>query len=119
MALPDLPQETVTTWAAALSRDLGDDPASETQQQRDARSQLICDAWDLLGGYLDPATLDRVPATVQQLATVTVARELWQRSTSPGGVLAAFGDGNPVRLARDPLTPAYPLLARFIGGGFA
>lgn len=61
-----------------------------------------------------------VPARIVELASLEVARELHTRSRAPGGIFAPGGfDGTPVRLARDPLRAAYPLLTPYLPGGFA
>ncbi|XCB30287.1 hypothetical protein RQN30_02315 [Arcanobacterium hippocoleae] len=60
-----------------------------------------------------------VPETVQLAACLTVARDLHTASQAPGGVYSPFGDGGAVRLARDPMKGAYPMLAPFVEGGFA
>ncbi|MDU5025364.1 MAG: hypothetical protein E6261_04610 [Cutibacterium avidum] len=69
----------------------------------DAATQLVNQT---LGGNLDD-----VPASILSQAEVIVAAELWRRRDAPGGVVNAWGDAaTPVRLARDPITPALPLL---------
>lgn len=65
---------------------------------------------------IPPATLER--------AKLLAANECLQQNMSPNGVLNQqydLGDGStPLRIGRDPLTPVYPLLARFIAPlGFA
>lgn len=60
-----------------------------------------------------------VPVIIVELASLEVARELYTRRDAPGGVLSTFGDVGPVRLARDPLKAAYPILVPYLGGGFA
>lgn len=55
--------------------------------------------------------IDDVPGSIRSQAEVIVAAELWRRRDAPGGVVNAWGDtATPVRLARDPITPALPLL---------
>ncbi|MGV9183739.1 hypothetical protein [Arcanobacterium canis] len=77
---------------------------------------LADQAVELTTGYVGNST---VPVKVLEYATVEVARELHTRRGAPGGVLSPFGDAAPVRLARDPLKAAYPILAPYVGGGFA
>jgi hypothetical protein len=60
-----------------------------------------------------------IPDKVRVLACVAVARDLHTATQAPGGVYSPFGDGGAVRLARDPMKAAYPLLAPYVGGGFA
>ena len=71
---------------------------------------------------LDPATSATrvIPAGVKRRACLEVASELYHRRNAPNGV-AQFAalDGAPVRVARDPMLGAYPILNRFVPGGFA
>lgn len=60
-----------------------------------------------------------IPEIILELAGYEVARELYTRRDAPGGVLSTFGDVGPVRLARDPMRAAYPILAPYLTGGFA
>ena len=52
-------------------------------------------------------------------AILETGSELFHRRNAPMGVsqYAAF-DGSAIRIARDPLTPAYPILARAMVTGF-
>lgn len=65
----------------------------------------------------DPAGL--VPAVILDRATREVCSDLFARRNAPNGIVNqqfAGPDGAasaPARLHRDPLTPAYPLLARW------
>lgn len=59
---------------------------------------------------IDSGILDR--------AILECASELFHRRQAPNGI-AQFGtpDGSVVRVARDPMVGAYPILAPFIRGG--
>ncbi len=61
-----------------------------------------------------------VPAEIVGRATLEVGAELWNRRQAPNGVsqFAAF-DGSAIRVARDPMVGARPLLAPYLGLGFA
>lgn len=61
-----------------------------------------------------------VPAPVVDQATLAAAHALWAGRTAPDGV-RHFGDlGDvPVRVARDAMNRARPLLRPFLPGGFA
>jgi hypothetical protein len=62
-----------------------------------------------------------VPDHAHYRAVLEVAAELHYRRQARGGI-AMFTTGEnpaPVRLARDPLTAAYPILAPYLPGGFA
>lgn len=62
-----------------------------------------------------------VPGEILHRATLEVGAELFHRRQAPGGITQfATVDGTaPVRMARDPMAGAYPLLDRFVAGGFA
>ena len=57
---------------------------------------------------------------VQERAVLEVGSELFHRRNAPNGV-AQFAalDGAPIRVARDPMVAARPLLSPYLGGGFA
>lgn len=89
----------------------------------DPTSPFVLQCWaeaaDLVGGYVGEAESD-VPDSVLRRAKVEVGAELYYRQNAPSGVLqqaTEFG-GTATRVARDPLVPAYPLLRRWVGGGF-
>lgn len=59
-----------------------------------------------------------VPNDVQDRAVIEVAAELYHRRSAPNGV-KSFADGfdgaSVIRVARDPLVAARPLLAPYLG----
>jgi hypothetical protein len=61
-----------------------------------------------------------VPPIIKEQATLEVAAKLWVRKSAPLGV-AQFDtlDGSPIPTPRDPMVTAYPILDRFLPGGFA
>lgn len=62
--------------------------------------------------------IDTVPADVQDQAVYITASELFHRRSAPNGIAQfASMDGNPVRVARDPMTAVYPLLLAYVGFG--
>lgn len=62
--------------------------------------------------------IDTVPADVQDQAVYITASELFHRRSAPNGIAQfASMDGNPVRVARDPMTAVYPLLLPYVGFG--
>jgi hypothetical protein len=69
-------------------------------------------------GTIDPVIA--VPIAIEERATLEVGSELYHRRQAPNGV-AQFSsfDGAPIRVARDPMLGAYPLLQRYIGLGVA
>lgn len=75
-------------------------------------------ASDMVGARIGEVTT--VPKAVRERATLDVASELFHRRNAPGGVLGQFADvgAAPIRLARDPMLGAYPILAPYLPGGF-
>ena len=69
-------------------------------------------------GTIDPVT--PLPVEITERAILEVGSELYHRRQAPNGV-AQFSslDGAPIRVARDPMLGAYPILNRFIGLGIA
>jgi hypothetical protein len=66
-----------------------------------------------------------VPAEIVDRAVLLVAVEQINQDKAPNGVLnqfyeASVGDGSatPVRIGRDPMKPAYPVLAPWVSGRF-
>ncbi|WP_084130316.1 hypothetical protein [Demequina sp. NBRC 110055] len=61
-----------------------------------------------------------VPLEVLDRAVLEVGAELFHRKSTKNGI-AQFADqnANPIRVARDPMVAAYPILNRYVGGGFA
>jgi len=74
---------------------------------------------------VDPLTGDvlnnvsMLPAEVVDRAYLEVGSELYHRRNAPNGI-AQFSsfDGNAMRVARDPMVAAYPLLQRYLVVGF-
>jgi len=61
-----------------------------------------------------------VPPVVLDRAIKEVGSELFHRRQAPGGVAQFAGlDGAPIRVARDPMVSAYPILARHVGPAIA
>lgn len=82
---------------------------------------LVPDCWTqavaLVAAYVGEAA---VPADVLKRAQIEVGAELFHRKSTKLGVAQfAMPDAAPVRVLRDPVQAAYPLLARWVGGGFA
>lgn len=59
-----------------------------------------------------------VPTQVHVQAVMICASEIFHRRSAPNGVaqFAAF-DGQPVRVAKDPMNAVYPLLLPYVGYG--
>lgn len=82
---------------------------------------FVEDCWEeasaLVSAFVGTA---EVPPVVLHRASLEVGSELFHRRQAPSGVaqFATF-DGAPVRVARDPLVGAYPLLRPYVGPGLA
>lgn len=75
-------------------------------------------ATDLVAEHVGAA---KVPESVMARAVREVGAELFHRKSAPSGVkqfATEFG-GTPLRIARDPMVAARPLLAPYLPGGFA
>lgn len=60
-----------------------------------------------------------VPVEVLDRAYLMCGSELFHARQAPNGIAQFTGfDGAPVRIARDPMTPAYTLLSPFMVVGF-
>src|SRR5689334_11341429 len=73
---------------------------------------LLADAIALIDAHLGTGKTV-CPSRIYDLAVKQLGSELWARRNSPGGVAQWGPDGQPVRLARDPLVSVRPLLAAF------
>ncbi|MBZ4485992.1 hypothetical protein LQ938_09555 [Microbacterium sp. cx-55] len=87
-----------------------------------SHNDLLTRCWEtatgLVGVYVGTSV---VPAPLLELATLQVAAELFQRQSAPNGI-AQFQtpDGTTgIRVARDPMLSAYPILKPFLKLGFA
>lgn len=66
------------------------------------------------------ADAEQVPASVLNRAYLEVGSELYNRRTAPNGISQfTSADGSAIRVARDPMVGAYPILQPFMRGGFA
>ena len=78
-------------------------------------------AWDRASGLVAKFIKDHeadVPAIEVTGSTLEVASELFHRRNAPNGISQfADGQGNPVRVARDPMVAAYKTLSPYIGPG--
>lgn len=108
-ATPEDLERAAKRLGKALGKtDLNEDETAEL-------TDYVSNAWQAIAKVLGDET---VPDSLMRQAVHTAALEMQRREKAPGGVLPAFGgDGSTVRLARDPLTPVWPLLRPFIGGG--
>jgi len=96
-------------------------PGASSVSSADAPFIEACadEAVALVNGFLG-TDVELVPASVLNLAYIQVGSELFNRRKAPNGI-AQFSalDGSAIRVARDPMVAAYPLLRPFMRGGFA
>jgi hypothetical protein len=102
---------TLTTdeLAAYTGANLSDDTFLEA---------CLTEATMLVGRFVGTAT---VPAEIVDRATLEVSSELFHRRQAPNGIAQfATVDGvSPIRVARDPMVAAYPILTPWLGVGVA
>lgn len=69
----------------------------------------------------DPAlSSSGVPKSILRRAVLEVGSELFHRRQAPNGIAQFATDGGaPIRVARDPMVAARPLLAPYLGVGIA
>lgn len=69
----------------------------------------------LINNYIGTVS---VPAVIKDQATLLAASELYHRRSAPNGIAQfATMDGQPVRVAKDPMNAVYPLLLPFVKVG--
>jgi hypothetical protein len=88
-----------------------------TATQQDFAESCWAQAVALVGGFVGEA---EVPQDVLDRACLEVGAELFHRKSTKNAMAQfATPDGNPIRIARDPMVAAYPLLVRYVGPGVA
>lgn len=74
---------------------------------------VINEAAALIKQYCGDA-FSSIPQVISQRAVLEVASELWAKRNAIGGIMQGYSDAGPVRLARDPMIAAYPLLRPYL-----
>lgn len=102
----------MTLTAVDLQKYVGDTHLRDT----DFAQACLDQATELVDTYVGDA---EIPDAILERAYLEVGSELFHRKNSPSGVQAQYADlgTQAPRLARDPMTGTYPLLARYVGGG--
>ena len=83
---------------------------------------FVADCWTeasaLVAKFVGTATVN---ADVLNRATIECGSELYHRRSAPNGIaqFATLDGGSSVRVARDPMIAAYPLLVPYVGQGIA
>lgn len=78
----------------------------------------LAEAGALIGRFVGEVA---VPSVVEDRAVLEVASELFHRRQAPNGIaqFATIDGASPIRVARDPMVAAYPMLAPWTGMGIA
>lgn len=87
-----------------------------------ADDELVEANWDEASELIDVFVgTTTVPATIIDRARIVVGAELYGQRAAPNGIaqFATFDGNNAIRVARDPMTGAYPLLGRYVPLGLA
>lgn len=83
----------------------------------DFATECFNEATSLVGKFVGTFV---VPEPVLKRAVKEVGAELFHRRAAKNGIAQfATTDGAPVRVARDPMVAAYPILNRYVGLGLA
>ena len=82
----------------------------------DSDDAYVESCWDesvhLVNNFADA---DAVPEKLMDRAYLECGSELYHRRSAPNGIAQFTSyDGSPVRIARDPMTPVYALLRRYV-----
>lgn len=87
-----------------------------TDESGDFITSCLNSGKSLVENYI--GAVETVPNHVEDQAVLIVASELFQRRSAPNGIAQfASMDGQPVRMGKDPMTAAYPLLLPFVSWG--
>lgn len=109
-----MPLPTTEAAIKALAEHL-DEPESDDYVKAAATA-----ARDLVAGRLTAAEQVKIPDAVGQLAVVEAGAAVYYRRTARNGI-TTFGGAEviPMRIAKDPLSTVYPILAPYTGPGFS
>ena len=87
-----------------------------------ADDDLVEANWDEASELIDVFIgTSEVPAVILDRARIVVGAELYGQRAAPNGIaqFATFDGQSAIRVARDPMTGAYPLLGRYVPLGIA
>lgn len=100
---------------AVTEAELGEYVSDPGESGKGYRVKCVARAGVLLAGYIGAVT---VPEEIRDLALLEVAADIFHRKTTRNGV-AGFGDMElaPIRISRDPLAAAYPILDNYVVRG--
>jgi hypothetical protein len=88
----------------------------------DSDDSFVADCWSQAHTLVDKfCGTAVVPADVLTRAKIECGSELYHRRSAPNGVaqFATLDGGSAIRVARDPMVGAYPLLIPYTGLGLA
>ena len=80
---------------------------------------FVEECWDGAVAFVDRFIGDQtIPVSVRELAILKCGAEMFNQKAAKNGVMNQAGyDGSPVRIARDPMVAAYPVLAPWVVWG--
>ncbi|MGJ9424732.1 hypothetical protein ACHABX_02675 [Nesterenkonia halotolerans] len=107
-----------TTDDTALVTKLAEYVQADPSGEQAYLASCTAEAQAMVSQHTGTAT---VPDPIKARAVLEVAADLYYRRKTRNGV-ADFADlegAAPIRVARDPMTAAYPLLRPYVGLGFA
>jgi hypothetical protein len=88
------------------------DKDGKTGKDDDYIQECLDEATALVEAFIGSAT---VPDVAKDRAVLETLSELYHRRNAPNGLSQFAGyDGQAVRVARDPMVGAYPILGRFM-----
>ncbi len=106
---------TLPDYATEFSGEFGGSVLQEYvgAPDSDAAFAVECfvEASMLVSKYVGAA---EVPLEIRQRAMIEVGSELYHRRQAPMGIAQFSTIDNPVRIARDPMNAAYPLLNKWV-----
>lgn len=108
---PDSPAERplLARFIDYVNTDASDEPYLE---------DVLAEAVELVDHHIGP--IDTVPDKIRDRAILEVGSELYHRRQAPNGISQfATPDGPPIRVARDPMVGAYPILRPYVGLGIS
>lgn len=101
---------------AALVRYVGGTAGVDDEQAEAAYDQASA----LVVQYVGTDAMATVPTLILDGAVLEVASKMWARRNAPMGTIQVdVIDGQAIPTPRDPMTTVYPILDRFLPGGFA
>ena len=87
---------------------------ADSVEHADLLTNCLAEAMALVDKYVGEVP---IPTPVRDRAYIEVGADLFHRRNAPHGISNQFDiheGGNPLRIQRDPMAPAYPILRRWV-----